>query len=116
MAEATFVHGNPLMVDHTPGSDVSAGEVVVLTDAVRISHKDIASGMLGALAAGGGVYETAKATGGGTAFTDGDTAYWDDTNNQATNSDGGGANKKLGLAVAAAGDSDASVLVQHVPN
>jgi len=116
MAQATFRHGNPLMVDYTPGADVSAGDVVVLTDAVRIAHVDIPANKLGALAAGGGVYDLAKATGAGTAFTDGDTAYWDDTNNQAANSDGGGTNKKLGLAVGAVGDNDTTVRVQHVPN
>jgi len=95
---------------------VTAGDVVVLTDAVRIAHLDISAGRLGALAAGGGVYDMPKATGAGTAFTDGDTVYWDDGNDQATNSDGAGANKKVGLAVGAVGDNDTTVRVQHVPN
>lgn len=54
---ATFISGNPLMVDHTPGSDVTAGDVIVTNDTPRIAHRDIASGELGALAAGGGVYQ-----------------------------------------------------------
>jgi len=114
MAQATFRHGNLLMVDSTPASDVSAGDVVVLTDAVRIAHVDIPANRLGALAAGGGVYDMPKATGAGTGFTDGDTVYWDDTNDQATNSATG--NTKVGLAVGAAGDNDTKVRVQHVPN
>ncbi len=112
--QAELVHGSPRMVDHTPGADIAAGEVVVLTDGVRIAHRAIASGAKGALAAGGGVYDFAKPTGGGTAMTDGDTAYWDDTGKQAENDATG--NKKLGLVVGAVGDSDTTVLVHHMPN
>ncbi len=112
--QAEMVHGSPRMVDHTPGSAVAAGDVLVLTDGVRIAHRAIAAGAKGALAAGGGVYRCAKPTGGGTAMPDGDTAYWDDTNNQAENDATG--NKKLGLVVGAVGDSDTSVLVHHMPN
>ena len=50
MAEATFVHGNPVMVDYTPsGTTVSAGQVVVVNGYPLIAHKDIADGELGAL-------------------------------------------------------------------
>ena len=54
---ATFRHGNPVMVDHTPGSGVTAGDVIVTGDTPRIAHRDIAANALGALASGGGVYD-----------------------------------------------------------
>lgn len=49
-----FHHGNPAMVDHTPGSDVAAGAVVQTADTLRICHSAIPANRLGALAAGDG--------------------------------------------------------------
>ncbi len=112
--QATFVHGNPIMVDHTPASDVAAGEVLVLTDGIRIAHKAIAAGVKGAVAAGGGVYDLDKAAGGGTALTDGDTVYWDDTNNEGEYDATG--NKKFGLAIGAVADAGTTIRAQHIPN
>ena len=68
MANATFRHGNPVMIDYTPSAgDVSAGDVVVVgtvgantggTGALAcVAHTDIANNVLGALAVGGGVYD-----------------------------------------------------------
>lgn len=62
MAEATFRHGDPIMVDYTPGSGaVDAGDVVLLGNTTGltcgIAHVDIANSTQGALAAGGGVYD-----------------------------------------------------------
>ena len=61
MADATFRHGDPVMIDYTPGADVSAGDVVLLGNtaglACGVAHRDIANGEQGALAAGGGVYD-----------------------------------------------------------
>jgi hypothetical protein len=68
MADATFRHGEPLMIDYTPGAgDIDAGDVVVVgtvgantggTGALAcVAHTDIANNVLGALAAGGGVYD-----------------------------------------------------------
>jgi len=61
MATITFRHGDPVMMDYTPGSAVSAGEYVELGNLAGltcgVTHKDIAASELGALAVGGGVYD-----------------------------------------------------------
>lgn len=54
--EAQFHSGNPIMVEYTPSQAVSAGQVIVTNDTVRIAHRDIAANELGALAAGDGLY------------------------------------------------------------
>lgn len=59
--EARYRHGDPVMVDYTPGADVDAGDMVLVGNTagwtLGVAHVDIANGELGALAAGGGVYE-----------------------------------------------------------
>ena len=62
MADVTFRHGDPVMIDYTPGAgDVSAGDVVLLGNAAGVTcgvvHVDIANTVQGAIAAGGGVYD-----------------------------------------------------------
>lgn len=106
----TFVHGSPLMVDHTPSAAVAAGDVVVTGDVVRIAHSPIAANDLGALAAGGGVYRVPKDD--STAISDGRKVYWDASNKEATETAIG--NKPLGFVVGDAASADTTVLVQHV--
>lgn len=108
MAEATFVQdGNA--VDYTPGSAVATGEVVVQSDLVGVTKTPIAASALGALAVSG-VFDFAKATGGGSAIAAGKKVYWDDTNNVATETVD--SNPYLGKTVKAAGDNDAAVRVR----
>lgn len=107
MAQATRVSGVAVHIDHTPGSALSAGDVVVQVDLVGVADLDIAAGALGALNVGPTIYTLAKATGGGTALPVGTIAYWDDTNNRATASSSG--NKIFGKVVKAAADADATV-------
>lgn len=72
MTEAIFKQdGNS--VDYTPGSAVTAGDVVVIGDRIGIAKKDIAASELGALATCG-VFAMLKVTG---AITDGQDLYWD---------------------------------------
>ena len=59
-----------------------------------------------------GVFDVAKEGGGGVTFAVGANVYWDDTNNVAVATDGAGANKLMGKAVAAAADADTSVRVR----
>ena len=91
MAEATFRHGDPVMVDYTPSSgNVSAGQVVLLgsvtantsgTGAVAaIAHRDITNNTLGALAVHGGVYDVTNLNN----AANGAKVYWDDSNNKVT--------------------------------
>lgn len=57
MAQATYRHGSPLMVDFIPGNpDMQAGEVRIVGDTPVVAHSDIATGELGAVASRGGVY------------------------------------------------------------
>jgi predicted RecA/RadA family phage recombinase len=54
MSEAALYHGDPLMVDHTPGSAVTAGDLVAIGGRCFIAHHDTPAGKLGALAAPSG--------------------------------------------------------------
>ena len=110
MAQAQFIQeGNA--IDYTPGADVSAGYVVVLSDLVGITKRDIKANALGALAVVG-VFDIAKEGGVGVTFSIGDKVYWDDGNDFAVATDGAGANKLLGKAVLAAADADTTVRVR----
>lgn len=110
MPTARFIHdGNS--IDHTPGSDVTAGDVVVQGDLVGIAKLDIAADTLGALAVTG-VFDLPKTTGVDEAISVGSKVYWDAGNSVATTFDNAGANVYLGKTVTAAGDDDATVRVR----
>ena len=113
MAQATFVQDGAA-IDYTPGADVAAGDVVVQSELVGVAKREIKASTLGSLAVEG-VFDFAKEAGGGVTFSTGDLAYWDDTNNVAVTTDGGGTNKLLGKVVLAAADGDASVRVKLTP-
>ena len=110
MAQATFVQEGDA-IDYTPGADVAPGDVVVQSDLVGIAKREIKADELGALSVAG-VFDVAKEGGVAVTFAVGDKAYWDDGNNFAVATDGAGANKLLGKAVAAAADADTSVRVR----
>lgn len=61
MSQVTFRHGNPEMIDFTPGANAKAGDVVLLGNTAGVTcgvvHNDTANAALGAVAVGGGVYE-----------------------------------------------------------
>ena len=65
MAKATFIQDGK-SIDYTPGSAVSAGDVVVQGDLIGIAKLDIAADALGALAVKG-VFDFPKAAGDSTA-------------------------------------------------
>lgn len=104
--DAKFSHGDPLMVDYTPGSAVSAGDIIVVGASCRIAHLDIAANALGALAAGGGVYDV---TNDGGTFSDGDRAFWDGS--ALSNSD---SDTLLGVFVGDVASGDDTGRVQHL--
>jgi len=106
--EATYVHGDQLMVDYTPGADVDDGDVVVQTDFVGVALKDIDSDDLGALCVRG-VFDFTKDTGSGTAISAGDTLYWNDSSSIVSTSSGDG--NEIGKAITAATTTDAVVRV-----
>jgi predicted RecA/RadA family phage recombinase len=95
-------------VDYTPGSDVTAGDVVVQSKLVGVALVDIASGEKGALAVEG-VFEFTKASGDG-GIAAGDLVYWDDAENVAKEDSESAANELIGKCVEAAGDT--AVLVK----
>jgi predicted RecA/RadA family phage recombinase len=110
MALVTFIHdGNS--IDHTPGSAVAAGAVVVQGELIGVAKVDIPANALGALAVSG-VFDFPKATGASTAITAGANVYWDATNSVATTDDDTGNNKLLGKTIATAADGDATVRIR----
>lgn len=110
MATAVFIHEGR-SIDYTPGTNVSAGDVVVQEDLLGIAKLDIAAGILGALAVDG-VFDFPKATGGGSGISAGASVYWDEGATEATTDAAGGANKLIGKVVATAADGDATVRVR----
>ncbi len=113
MAQAVFVQEGAA-IDYTPGADVASGVVVVLTDLIGVAKQAIKANTTGALAVEG-VFDFAKTGGGGVTFAAGALAYWDNTNDVAVTTNGGGANKLLGKAIAAAADADTTVRVKLTP-
>jgi len=110
MATATFQH-HGAAIDHTPGADVAAGDVVVQGELVGVAKLDIKAGRLGALAVEG-VFDFPKAVGASSALPTGTDAYWDAGSQQATADPSGGANKRIGRAVQDAADDDALVRIR----
>jgi predicted RecA/RadA family phage recombinase len=111
MFEAQFVSGEPLMTDHTPGSALAAGTVVVVGNTPRVAHVDIPANTLGALAARGGVYRATAQSGSDIAA--GALVYWDNTNNVMSTSATG--NLVFGHSVAAVTKATVGEFV-HDPN
>lgn len=121
MADTTFRHGNPVMIDHTPsGGNVALGQVVVLGTVTAntgglgalacIAHHAITNATQGALAAGGGVYECINLNNAAL----GATVYWEDTNNKVTTVSTN--NAKFGFVVGnAGGGANSTVRVLHKP-
>ena len=107
MPAAVYSHGDPLMVDHTPGAAVAAGDVVVTNDTPRVSHQDIPATRLGALADGGGVY---RMTADGAIAAD-KWVYWDAAAQKVTLT--AGANKRFGKTTSASLASGDAIFVQH---
>lgn len=101
-------------IDYTPGSAVSAGDVVVQGDLVGVAKVPIPAGHAGALAVDG-VFDFAKEADGGVTFAVGALAYWDSVNKVAVADDGGGAFKLIGKVVKAAAEADALVRVRLCP-
>ena len=113
--QAKLVHGNPLMVDHTPSAAVAAGDIVVVGEIPHVAHLDIDANRLGALAMGGGVYQVTADAG---TIEPGDKVYWDDTANKVTEAAAAGANKHFGhvLPDSDPGADGDKVLVKHDPD
>lgn len=103
-----FIHDGD-SIDHTPGSPVAAGDVIVLGNCVAVAKRDIPANVVGALAVEG-VFDFPKATGGFTALGAGVIVYWNVGAQQATATAGG--NALIGKTVRAAADADGIVRVR----
>lgn len=110
MPTATFVQEGST-IDHTPGSDLAAGAVVVQGSLIGITRTPIPASTAGSLALTG-VFELPKATGVGSAIDAGTVVYWDEAEQVAKADDESGANKALGKTIADAADADATVRVR----
>jgi predicted RecA/RadA family phage recombinase len=102
---AIFVHDDKV-VDYIPAEDTPAGSVIVQGELIGITKLDIRSGQLGALHLTG-VYDVSKTP---DVFSVGDSVYWDATAKKAAGTAEG--NTLLGVAVAVAASSDATVRVR----
>ena len=98
-------------IDYTPGSAVTAGDVVVQTDLIGIAKIDIPANGLGALAIEG-VFDFPKATGTSTGIAAGAICYWDVADQQAKTDSETGVNKKLGKCILAAADAASTVRIK----
>ena len=120
MTTATFRHGEPVMIDYTPAAGaVAVGDVVVVgtvgantggTGALAcVAHGPIANSALGALAAGGGVYDIVSLQN----SVLGTRVWWDGTSKVTTTSTN---NALFGIVVANAGGGANTVCrVLHTP-
>jgi Uncharacterized conserved protein (DUF2190) len=110
--ECVMRSGAPTMVKYTPGGAIPAGEVIPVLGAagaggVLIAHQDLAAGVLGAAAIGGGVYEVT----GNAAIAVGALVFWDDAASKASVTATG--NRQLGYAITACTGDNAKFLVFH---
>jgi len=111
MATATYVQaGN--MVDYTPGSNVSAGDVIVQADLVGVAVDDIAANRKGALYVEG-VFDVPKDTTSTSALAAGTIVYWNDAEDIVTSV--AGILKRFGKVVIAAAAAAATVRVKLIP-
>lgn len=92
------------LIDYTPGSAASAGDIVVLGDLVGQVPSDLAANEKGSLRIKG-VINAPKLTSDDVAA--GATLYWDAGNSRATLT--ASTHKQIGYAAAAAGTSASSV-------
>jgi len=108
---ARLAWGDCVTIDYTPGSDITAGDVVVQNDLIGVAPSDIDSGVKGSLqiVGPGGVWIFPITSGSGALFDVGEVVYWDDTNDVAVLE--ASSHKVLGKVVEDAGASDTELKV-----
>lgn len=110
MADALFKYGEPLTIDYTPGADIAAGDVVVFGDVPIIAHVPITSGVKGAMATFGGVYDVVA----NEAIAVGKPVYWVDADDEVTETATG--NVHFGYALTASAADGNVISVLHFPS
>lgn len=115
MADTTFRHGDPDMIDYTPsGGNVAAGEVVILGNTAGltcgVAHVPIENGIRGALGSGGGFYEGINLNNAANFAV----VYWDNTNKKFTTVSTN--NAKFGFITRdGGGGANTNCIVRHFP-
>lgn len=105
MAEAELHRGNAHMIDYTPsGTDVAAGEVILINSQAYVAHRDIADGEDGSLSSPNGSVEYRFAKEAGVAIALGAPFDWDAGTNVAVATTGGDGH--VGYCSLAAGAND----------
>jgi predicted RecA/RadA family phage recombinase len=107
--QALFVSGDPLMIPYIPGSDVSAGDVIIEGAKAYIAHHDIAAGETGSVGASGGVYEIVADDNSVIDF--GDKVYWDGGAEVATGNED--STTPLGWAATSKAFSESTIRIEH---
>lgn len=113
--EATFRHGDPRMIDYVPAAgDIAAGQVVLVGNTTgltcAIAHVPITNNVLGALAAGMGVYDVINLNNAAV----GAKVWWDDSVNKASTTSTN--NALLGFVVEnGGGGANTNCRVLHFP-
>lgn len=114
MAQTPALMHKPNVIDYTPGSDVIAGQVVVIGTIPMIAPVAIASGVKGVLNASG-IWKVPQAA---EAITAGDAVYWDADGTPVTGTALSGAatgtssaNNLMGVAIATSVNTDTYVYV-----
>lgn len=95
------------VIDHTAGSNLTSGAVVVMSTLVGVALVDIASGATGSVQIAG-VFEINKLS--TDVIAQGDLVYWDATPGEITTTSAG--NTLAGKAVSAAGNGVLTVKVK----
>lgn len=114
MPDATFRHGAPVTIDYTPSAgDLAAGAMVLMGNTAGLTlvipHVPITNNILGAVAAGGGVYDCMVASN----YAAGSKVYKPTGNAILTTTSTN--NALFGFTVEAAAAANAIVKVLHKP-
>ena len=84
MGQADFRHGNPLMIDYTPAANAAVGEVILMGNTTGltcvVAHGALTTGVLNAVAAGGGVYDVVSLEN----SANGTKVWWDNAADKVT--------------------------------
>ncbi len=108
--QATYVRGEYITVPHTASGAITAGDVVVENGIVMIAHQDIASGAIGTMAIGGGVYDFIATS--GDVVDRFDSLYWDDSGNNAEES--ATSNTLIGPCLVAKASGETTIRALHL--
>lgn len=114
MAQATFRHGSPVMIDYTPTANSVNGDVLLLGNTTGltcgVAHQDLTNTVLASISSGGGVYDCVSLQNNAN-YT---KVWWDDSANKVTTTSTN--NALFGFIVSGGGaGANTTVSVLHKP-